>query len=433
MKNLIRFGKVRILTIVVILCLTAAVFASLPIRGVHATPQTDDQLVYANGTPTKICQIITVYEVVQNIFGPQTETVCTGISATVRVDTAWNNPSYDFYAVTLSAYDFSGTNPPSAYLGTASPPGEWVVGLSASIIIPDSTIATMFSTTGTTDSSQQSNWNIGGCVAGVCLNFGGTGPAQHVVWSLQSTGGKTFVNWAVTIPGGLGFDQYTKTIISGSQADFGLFLQAPKGAAFNIGFSTLMTIMYEKDNFPNYGTTGYNNGGQLPVDPKGTVFSSLPLSYGNVGALVQSDITTTSDSTGTHANGHVYYWAGYTDSGALIAGGVNAPVIGVVNNLVVSNGLINFVVNIASSPYWLGIGCTETVASGSVSCAFIGRTPDINHDGWVNILDLADASGHFGTSQGSPNFKPEDDIIVDGSINIQDLATVAFWFGSPAY
>lgn len=57
------------------------------------------------------------------------------------------------------------------------------------------------------------------------------------------------------------------------------------------------------------------------------------------------------------------------------------------------------------------------------------KSPDINLDGAVNIIDLAQVGAAFGAFPSSPNWNPNADLNFDSVINIIDLAIVAANFG----
>ena len=59
----------------------------------------------------------------------------------------------------------------------------------------------------------------------------------------------------------------------------------------------------------------------------------------------------------------------------------------------------------------------------------INRSPDINTDTFVNIIDLAIVGAAFGSTPASANWKPNADLNLDSTINIIDLALVAISFG----
>jgi len=57
------------------------------------------------------------------------------------------------------------------------------------------------------------------------------------------------------------------------------------------------------------------------------------------------------------------------------------------------------------------------------------KSPDINGDGTINIVDLAQVGAAFGAFPSSPNWNPNADLNFDSVINIIDLAIVAANFG----
>lgn len=60
---------------------------------------------------------------------------------------------------------------------------------------------------------------------------------------------------------------------------------------------------------------------------------------------------------------------------------------------------------------------------------FVDRSPDINGDHTVNVLDLVRVALAFGTSSGQPGFNPNADLNRDNTVNILDLVDVAANFG----
>jgi hypothetical protein len=54
---------------------------------------------------------------------------------------------------------------------------------------------------------------------------------------------------------------------------------------------------------------------------------------------------------------------------------------------------------------------------------------DVNHDGRVNIIDLALVAKHYGTSPGDDKWNPEANVNRDRTINIVDLAKIATEYG----
>ncbi len=81
---------------------------------------------------------------------------------------------------------------------------------------------------------------------------------------------------------------------------------------------------------------------------------------------------------------------------------------------------------------WLGFACKYTPGVPNNLCNF-QRTPDINHDGVVNIIDAADFAYAFGSHPGGPRWNVNCDLNNDGVVNIIDAAYMAFYFDSPAF
>jgi len=93
---------------------------------------------------------------------------------------------------------------------------------------------------------------------------------------------------------------------------------------------------------------------------------------------------------------------------------------------------VAFTLGFADGGYGFGFSCEMTIAGGSFQC-LLSRGPDVNGDGSVNILDLAQIAYYFGGVQGSPGYIQQGDLNGDGVINIQDLAIVAFFFKAQVY
>lgn len=55
--------------------------------------------------------------------------------------------------------------------------------------------------------------------------------------------------------------------------------------------------------------------------------------------------------------------------------------------------------------------------------------PDINHDGTVNIIDIADCSNRFGAECGDPDYCEKCDLILDCIIDIRDISLLSQHFG----
>jgi len=95
-------------------------------------------------------------------------------------------------------------------------------------------------------------------------------------------------------------------------------------------------------------------------------------------------------------------------------------------------------------PTWFSLNCNVNSSTGLGSCS-LTRTVDINHDGKVNIVDLALVAVCFAswpctpTNSGSPasycapQCTLSVDLNADNIINIFDLTDIALWFGATVY
>jgi hypothetical protein len=90
-----------------------------------------------------------------------------------------------------------------------------------------------------------------------------------------------------------------------------------------------------------------------------------------------------------------------------------------------ANNGASFVLEVPTFPTMLAI--SSNVAGGSTTTTTFGvsKTPDIDHDGVINIRDLTAIALNYGTSN------PSADLNSDGIVNIQDLTIVALDFGAP--
>jgi len=84
-----------------------------------------------------------------------------------------------------------------------------------------------------------------------------------------------------------------------------------------------------------------------------------------------------------------------------------------------------FVLAIPASSSWLGAACTVNISSNNASCS-LSRDPDLNHDGAINILDLAQIAFAYGSKIGDARYNLSYDLNADGTVNISDLALGAF-------
>ena len=96
-----------------------------------------------------------------------------------------------------------------------------------------------------------------------------------------------------------------------------------------------------------------------------------------------------------------------------------------------SSNMVNFVLNMPFVPLTLAVTCAVTTSS-TANCA-VSRTPDLDHDGVVDIADASALAFAFGSVKGDSSFNPAADLNGDGSIDIMDAAMLALVFGAPVF
>lgn len=89
-----------------------------------------------------------------------------------------------------------------------------------------------------------------------------------------------------------------------------------------------------------------------------------------------------------------------------------------------STNSASFILMIPTIGEVLGASCSVNTSTGASMCV-VSKTPDVDHDGVVNILDLAAVASHYGTSD------PTCDINNHGVVDVTDLATVAMDYNAP--
>jgi uncharacterized membrane protein len=132
---------------------------------------------------------------------------------------------------------------------------------------------------------------------------------------------------------------------------------------------------------------------------------------------------------------------GYTGDvyGVLVGGPSGTMTMTLVNSAgVTARGTVpisfistKFVAELPTSPFWLGAVCNIGV-SGTSGC-ILGKTLDVAYQGnsHVDIVDLSTMAIAYGSTTSSPNWNPAADLNNDGVINIIDLAQLAANYGSP--
>src|SRR3989441_4820999 len=97
-----------------------------------------------------------------------------------------------------------------------------------------------------------------------------------------------------------------------------------------------------------------------------------------------------------------------------------------------SSSTARFVLTIPTSSSWLGAACTVNIFSNNASWS-VSRYPDVNHDGAINILDLARIAISYGSKIGGPGYNVSYHLNADGKVTILDLALAAIEYQLPVF
>ena len=97
-----------------------------------------------------------------------------------------------------------------------------------------------------------------------------------------------------------------------------------------------------------------------------------------------------------------------------------------------SDSTTRFALSIPSTPAWLAVVCSVNVSTNKASCT-VSRDPDANHDGAINILDLAQMAFVYSSKIGDTRYNSAYDLNADGTVNILDLALAAFNYNLPVF
>ncbi len=89
---------------------------------------------------------------------------------------------------------------------------------------------------------------------------------------------------------------------------------------------------------------------------------------------------------------------------------------------------VNFVLTVPAGMLMLGVSCKVT--TGSAASCFVSKTPDIDHNGTVDIIDAGVVFLAFGAVQASPRFNPAADLNGNGQVDIIDAGIVTADFGA---
>ncbi len=154
-----------------------------------------------------------------------------------------------------------------------------------------------------------------------------------------------------------------------------------------------------------------------------TTFSQTA-TFDNVKITVSGTITV--DTTAKTLTGTLQLTATNVTSGAIIFSRAFS-----INLVFGSMNSINFVLNIPAVSQMLALSCSAT--TGAAASCVVSKTPDLDHDGVVNIGDIATIALAYGSVPGSSNYNPAADLNADGTINILDLALAASDYGAPVF
>ena len=92
---------------------------------------------------------------------------------------------------------------------------------------------------------------------------------------------------------------------------------------------------------------------------------------------------------------------------------------------------LKFVLNIPSVPLMLAASCTVNV--GSPATCVVTRTPDLDHNGTVDFIDVSTIAFAYGSTPGTPRWNPAADLNGNGMVDFLDVSLAAFDFGAPVY
>lgn len=92
-------------------------------------------------------------------------------------------------------------------------------------------------------------------------------------------------------------------------------------------------------------------------------------------------------------------------------------------------GVLRFILKIPVSSGALASTCQVSFLFGNVLC-FMSKTPDLNGNGVVDIIDVSIVFIAFGSSAGSVTYNPAADLDGDGTISITDAGIIVADFGT---
>ncbi len=154
-----------------------------------------------------------------------------------------------------------------------------------------------------------------------------------------------------------------------------------------------------------------------------TTFSQTA-TFDNVKITVSGTITV--DTTVKTLTGTIMLTAVNTTSGATIFSRAFS-----INLAFGTSNMFNFVLSIPAVSEMLAVSCSVT--TGAAASCMVSQTPDLNHNGVVDIGDIAIMAFAYGSVRGASNYNPAADLNADGIINILDIALAASDYGAPVF
>ena len=233
---------------------------------------------------------------------------------------------------------------------------------------------------------------LNGLSNSILLQVASSSAAVSCVFALSNTSGLT-----VTEPAGGSAYQYLKCAANGPVGNYKVTIYGTSGPYQQ---STMLPVAVSVD--PTISTTVNFQGVTV------TASGSLTISSGTVTGTVS--VTATNSTTGAVLFSKTY--------GITVGYG--------------SGSTARFVLTIPTGSSWLGTACTVNVSTNTAACS-ISRAPDVNHDGVVDLLDLAQAAIAFDSVKGDAGYSASCDLNADGSVNILDLAQLAIDYQLPVF
>ncbi len=233
---------------------------------------------------------------------------------------------------------------------------------------------------------------LNGLSNSILLQVASSSAAVSCVFASSNTSGLT-----VTEPASGSAYQYLKCAANGPVGNYKVTIYGTSGPYQQ---STMLQVAVSVD--PTISTAVNFQGVTV------TASGSLTISSGTVTGTVS--VTATNSTTGAVLFSKTY--------GITVGYG--------------SGSTARFVLTIPTGSSWLGTACTVNVSTNTAACS-ISRAPDVNHDGVVDLLDLAQAAIAFDSVKGDAGYSASCDLNADGSVNILDLAQLAIDYQLPVF